>query len=205
VTVDCSASNRSNRYVATVEGASSRLRDPRISANGKQLAVGTDDGKEAIVWVYDLDGASAIRRLTLGGRSRYPVWSPDGRQIAFQSDREGDAALFIQRIDMSGAVERLTKPEQGVAHVPELWSPDGRHLLFSASKDGATFSPDGRWVAYTRAPRGQARSQIYVQTFPPAGTPYQISKEPRRVRTIPSGRATARSSITFRDRLGSQS
>jgi serine/threonine-protein kinase len=180
-------------------------REPRISANGKQLAVGTDDGKEAIVWVYDLDGTSAIRRLTLGGRSRYPVWSPDGRQIAFQSDREGDAAIFVQRTDMSGAVERLTKPEQGVAHVPESWSPDGKHLLFSASKDGAnfssfvlslpdrkatpfneltsarpinaTFSPDGRWVAYTWAPRAEARPQIYVQRFPPAGTPYQISKE----------------------------
>ncbi len=180
-------------------------REPRISANGKQLAVGTDDGKEAIVWVYDLDGASAIRRLTLGGRSLYPVWSPDGRQIAFQSDREGDAAIFVQRIDMSGAVERLTKPEQGVAHVPESWSPDGKHLLFSASRDGATFSlhvlslldrktttfneltsarpinatfsPDGRWVAYTWAPRAEARPHIYVQPFPPAGTPYQISKE----------------------------
>ena len=151
------------------------------------------------------DGASAIRRLTLGGRSLYPVWSPDGWQIAFQSDREGDAAIFVQRIDMSGAVQRLTQPEQGVAHVPESWSPDGKHLLFSASKDGATFSlhvlslpdrkttpfneltsarpinatfsPDGRWVAYTWAPRAEARPQIYVQTFPPAGTPYQISKE----------------------------
>jgi eukaryotic-like serine/threonine-protein kinase len=183
----------------------SAYREPRISANGKRLAVGTDDGKEASVWVYDLDGASAIRRLTLGGRSRYPVWSPDGQQIAFQSDREGDAAIFVQRTDMSGVVERLTRPEQGVAHVPESWSPDGKHLLFSASRDGATFSsyvlslpdrrttpfneltsarpinatfsPDGRWVAYTWTPRVDVRTQIYVQTFPPAGTPYQISKE----------------------------
>ena len=63
----------------SLERPQAAYREPRISANGKRLAVGTDDGKEAIEWVYELDGASAIRRLTLGGRSRYPVWS--GRSL----------------------------------------------------------------------------------------------------------------------------
>jgi Tol biopolymer transport system component len=180
-------------------------RDPRMSPDGKRVAFGSDDDKEAIVWVYDIAGTSAMRRLTLGGKNRYPVWSPDGQHIAFQSDREDDAAIFQQRADGSGTVERLTKPEQGWAHVPESWSPDGKALLFSASKEAAfsslvlwleerkttpfddvrstqpinaVFSPDGKWIAYTSssgAP-GTGGSQVYVQPFPPTGATYQISK-----------------------------
>src|SRR4029079_10178698 len=70
---------------------------PRLSPNGRQIAVGTDDGKDASVWIYDMSGATSIRRLTLGGRNRVPVWSPDGVHVAFQSDREGDLAIFLQR------------------------------------------------------------------------------------------------------------
>jgi Tol biopolymer transport system component len=90
-------------------------RDPRISPDGRQIAFGTDDGREASVWVYDLSGTSAMRRLTFGGNNRYPVWSPDGSRIALQSDREGDLAIFAQRTDGTGKAERLTKPEPGDA------------------------------------------------------------------------------------------
>jgi Tol biopolymer transport system component len=137
--------------------------------------VGSDDGKEAFVAIYELAGTSALRRLTFEGHNRFPVWSADGQRVAFQSDREGDLAIFSQRADGTGPVERLTKPEQGASHVPEAWSPDGKALLFSSFKDVAftlwvlsaedknvmpfgdvkspepiasVFSPDGRWVAY---------------------------------------------------------
>ena len=66
---------------------------PRIAPDGRHVAYDTDDGKDAIVWVYDLSGGRAPRRLTFGGRNRVPVWSPDGASVAFQSDREGDAAI----------------------------------------------------------------------------------------------------------------
>jgi Tol biopolymer transport system component len=51
--------------------------------------------------VYELSGASALRRLTFGGNNRMPIWSADGRRLAFQSDREGDLAVFWQPV--SGA------------------------------------------------------------------------------------------------------
>jgi Tol biopolymer transport system component len=178
---------------------------PRVSPDGKSVAFGTNDGKEAIVWIYELAGASAMRRLTFGGNNRFPMWSADGQRVAFQSDREGDLAIFWQRADGSGAAERLTKPEPTTSHIPEAWSPTGETLLFSAVKDAdvflwsltlpgkkaapfgavhstigpatAAFSPDGRWVAYYSNESGPI--MVYVQPFPATGAKYQISKEPQ--------------------------
>src|SRR4029077_10980819 len=53
---------------------------PRMSPDGKRVAFGTDDGKEATVWIYDLAGTSAMRRLTFGGRNRFPIWASDGER-----------------------------------------------------------------------------------------------------------------------------
>jgi serine/threonine protein kinase len=153
----------------------------RASRDGKQLVLDSDDGKEAIVWIYDMAATSSIRRLTLPleGQNRFPIWSPDGHRVVFQSDREGDLALFAQQTSGTGAVERLTKPEKGEAHVPGSWSRDGKHLAFTVVKEGRyslwmlslperttapfghvtsaepiepVFSPDGRWIAYASGP-----------------------------------------------------
>jgi dipeptidyl aminopeptidase/acylaminoacyl peptidase len=179
----------------------------RASRDGARLAIGSEDGKEAIVWIYDLAAGSAIRRLTFGGQNRYPIWSPDGQRVAFQSDREGDAGIFLQRADGTGAVDRVTNAERGEVHVPESWSPDGRVIAFSSVKDstnslwtvsvadkktarfadvrsaepiGAVFSPDGNWIAYASSPPGVGRSPergVFVQTFPATGARYQIPSQ----------------------------
>jgi serine/threonine-protein kinase len=178
---------------------------PRLSPDGKRIAVGSDDGKEAIVWIYDLSGATSIRRLTLGGRNRVPVWSADGEHVAFQSDREGDLAIWWQRADGTTPAERLTKPDKDTAHVPESWSPDGKTVLFSVAKGSsyavaalsfpdkkvtlfggiqtalppaAVFSPDGKWVAYSAATPEGVSSSLFVQPFPATGATYPISKGP---------------------------
>jgi serine/threonine-protein kinase len=106
---------------------------PRVSPNGKSVAFGIDDTREISVWLYDLAGGTAMRRLTFGGRNMYPIWSADGEWVAFWSDRDGDRAIFRQRADGSGVAERLTKPEGGSEHVPQAFSPDGAALLYSVS------------------------------------------------------------------------
>ena len=150
---------------------------PRVSPDGKRLAVEVADRTDTYIAIYDLDGRTALRRLTFGGSNRYPVWSRDSARVTFQSDREGDLAIFWQRADGTGPADRLTRPEKDQAHVPASWSPSDETLLLSvvpvkgdplgalftyarasgsvspfggvaSATLGPVFSPDGRWVAY---------------------------------------------------------
>ena len=175
---------------------------PRVSPDGKRIVFGTDDGNDAVVWIYELSGATAMRRLTFGGKNRFPIWSADGQRVAFQSDREGDLGIFWQAADGSGTAERLTTADKDTAHIPESWSPKEDVFLFRVTKGtdaslslfslkerratafasirsispiDAVFSPDGRWVAYSAqmTPDGNQRF-VYVQPFPPTGATYQI-------------------------------
>jgi serine/threonine-protein kinase len=170
----------------------------RVSPDRKRAAVSTDD-ENPNVWIIDLVAGTAPRQLTLGGKNQYPVWSHDGERVAFQSDREGDQAIFWQKADGTGVAERLTKPDQGVAHMPDSWSPDGKTLSYSAVKGAeaavwihsiqdkkstvfasqasaviarSAFSPDGQWLAYQSNETGQ--NQIFVQPFPATGAKYPI-------------------------------
>lgn len=176
-------------------------RAPRASPDGRFVAFDTEDDREPAVWIYEIGGGSAMRRLTFGGRNRSPVWSPDGQWVAFESDREGDAAIFRQRADGSGPAERLTTAAKGEIHRPHSWSPDGSVLLYALHKeaqsslwtwslqdrkaapfpdthsvgniDGA-FSPDGRWMAYQVRESTTVLGQVYLQPYPPTGTKYLV-------------------------------
>ena len=172
---------------------------PRLSPGGSQLAIATDDGKEANIWIYDLKSHSPIRRLTFNGRNLFPVWTPDGRYVTFQSDRDGDRAIFKQPADGNVSAERLTKPEAGTQHEPESWSRDGQMLTVNVirgtqntfirqSADGklvplngplavqkhTAFSPDGKWIAYMSSEQN-GLTQVFVQPFPATGAKFQVS------------------------------
>jgi len=175
---------------------------PRISPDGKSVAFGMDDGREANIWIYDLTGTTSMRRLTYGGANRYPIWTRDGKRIAFQSDREGDVSIFWQTLDSTATAQRLTKAEKGLRHVPDSWSPDDRYLSFTANQDGkgtirilslkdgkdssfaeassaslssSAFSPDQKWIAYQSDEAG--RPDVLIQRFPATGGKQLISKE----------------------------
>jgi serine/threonine-protein kinase len=176
---------------------------PRISPDGKHLAVGTAGPKEFNIWIYDFDANTSIRRLTFGGKNQVAVWTPDGKRIVFRSDRDGEG-LFWQAADGSGAAERLTAIDKNTAlyHGPLEWTPDGKILTFFISRaDGGgsiwtldeerkiqplvasssnannmrrtSFSPDGKWMTYSSNEEGEF--SVYVQPFPLSGAKYKIS------------------------------
>jgi serine/threonine-protein kinase len=176
---------------------------PRLSPDGKQLVVETDDGKDQIVSVYDMSAGATLRRLTFGGKNQFPIWSNDGKHIIYTSDREGDNGLFWQLADGTGAAERLTKSEPGVQHEAQATDPSGKTLAFFAARGASggisilslsgertskvfvetpnyfqphmTFSPDGRWIAY--ASTEVATVQLFVQPYPATGAKYQITAD----------------------------
>ena len=177
---------------------------PRVSPDGTRLAFGTSDGKAAVISIYELSNASAVRQITFEGNNRFPIWSTDGSRVAFQSDRQGDPAIFWQPAN-GGTAEKLTTPEPGTSHTPESWSPDGDILLFSATKGplsslwtfslkdrkatpfggvkdstiptNAMFSPDGRWVAYQTGQAGTTEGTSYVEPFPSDGSKHLIARQ----------------------------
>jgi serine/threonine-protein kinase len=176
---------------------------PRLSPDGKRIVYDTDDGTDAVVWTYDLSGSTSPLRITFAGRNNYPIWTPDGLRIAFQSTREGDNGIFWQRADGGGMAERLTTPTGILRHEPQAWSPHGDVLLFAETgpkaslhtlsladkkvalfggvdvrpppvSPSASFSPDGRWVAYSVG-EGGAPPSVYVQPFPTTDAKYEIA------------------------------
>ena len=175
---------------------------PRVSPNGRFVAVTTDDVKEAAIWIYELAGTSAIQRLTFTGKNRHPIWSRDSVWVAYQSDREGDDAIFRQRADGTGAIERVTKAEKGTSHIPHAWSPRADVILFSVRageryalwnvdvrtgrmerwgevesgiQAEAVYSPDGTWVAYQSDESGYP--EIYVQPSTGRGPKYMVPRD----------------------------
>ena len=168
---------------------------PRLSPDGTRVAFHSDTGTVAIVWMYDLSGTTAMRRLTLVGRNRFPVWSPDSQHVAFQSDREGDLGIFRQRADGAGTAERLTKADPGTSHVPQSWSPDGRYLLYDTVTDSVVNPGRGRGprslmilsvADRTSMPFGDVRSAFATSaTFSPDGqwVAYTVSAQATGTRT----------------------
>jgi len=172
---------------------------PRVSPDGMLVAVGIEDAKGADVWIYELSGTTQRRQLTVRGANRYPIWTADSQRVSFQSDREGDLGIWWQPANGSTEAQRLTKPQQGVAHIPDSWSPVDQKLLFtsvkgseaavwiyslqdnketvfaqipSAALRSSVFSPDGRWIAYQSNETG--RNQIWVQPFPATSAKFPI-------------------------------
>ena len=104
---------------------------PRVSPDGRLLAVSRSDAGSPDIWTYELSGGAEMQRLTFGGRSRFPIWSADSRRVTYQSIQ--DRGIWWVAVD-GGTPERLTTPLENEEHVPESWSPDGSRLLFAVRK-----------------------------------------------------------------------
>ena len=174
------------------------FQQPRLSPDGKRFAVSIVEGLGTDVWVYDLERGQRLK-LTTGGRSRRSVWSPDGTRIAFYATPEGrgDQDLFVVP-STGGQSERLL--DRPGFQYPEAWTLDG--LVFadapqaggperrdlwvlppgntaralvetSAGERAASFSPNGRWLAFVSNESG--RDDVYVLPFPGPGPRIPVS------------------------------
>ena len=116
--------------------------EPSLSRNGRRLAYSTFVSDPDVV-ALEL-GSGRSWRIGSGLEDGSPAVSPDRTRIVFSSERDGGFDLWQQLVEGGrprGTPSRLTD--------------------LPGSEATPSFSPDGRWLAYTRALREQR--QIWIQ------------------------------------------
>jgi tricorn protease len=131
-------------------------------------------------------GSTRNLTSTPGVHERSPDWSPDGKWIAYLSDRSGEYEIYLQ--PQKGGEEVRVTTDGSVYRYAIRWSPDSKKLLFwdkllrlwyvdidekkpvlmDSSTQGqpndGVWSPDSRWVAYSKADRSLNRS-VYLYSL----------------------------------------
>jgi len=176
--------------LADSEPGSIFLPDPRLSPDGRRVAVSTSGIRGQDAWVLEI-ARGTQSRMTFEGRNTRPLWSPNGKDLFFASTGGGGTYnIFSAPADGRGAARQLTS---GAYRVPSSISSDGRTVLFRQigegwdigmvrldEKDGVSepelllgtrfnehtgmLSPDDRWLAYVSDESG--REEVYVTSFP---------------------------------------
>jgi Tol biopolymer transport system component len=164
--------DRSGTARGTIGDPDATLSSPRVSPDGRRVAVSRVVQGNTDVWL--LDGARASRFTFDAARDQFSVWSPDGTRMMFRSSRTGAGDLYQKLTSGAGVEERLVTSDQ--LKTPTSWSADSRFLLYFSTdpqtnadlwvvpmagvhtpsvflktpfrEANGAFSPDGRWVAY---------------------------------------------------------
>jgi serine/threonine-protein kinase len=170
----------------------------RLSPDGRNAMVSMRND----LWLYELDSGRRTRFTRDGSAGDPMAWDPSGVRLAYSSNRGGTASInaWVQPADGSGEPRQLTKLD-GQIDV-DWWSPDGRVLALHQHRpdggqsmlmlrmdtdspapelfvedepwaEGATFSPDGRYVAYMSSETG--RREVYIRTYPRSGGKTPVS------------------------------
>jgi serine/threonine protein kinase/Tol biopolymer transport system component len=190
---------RAGRVLGTV-GEPGVHFDPMISRDGNRVSLEKHDRERASgdIWTIDLQRGAFSRLTSAAGFETTPVWSPDGRRVAYASDQGTLPKIYVRDASGTGAEEVLVPGD--TRPFATDWSRDGGHVLLmtnggrtrmdiwsfdvargvaapmmaSPFNEGwATFSPDGRWIAFV-SDAAQQR-QVYVRSFPDGAAQTQIS------------------------------
>jgi Tol biopolymer transport system component len=173
---------------------------PRLSPDGRRLAIEVQDSRGNNIWVTDL-ASQATERLTREGVSERPEWSPDGRRLLYVSSRTNDNSLWWQPADGSGPAELLLESAAANTIREAVFTPDGRGVVFRQDTPDSNrdvlllplagdrtplplltsidddkhprVSPDGRWLAYVSNRSGS--EEVYVRPISGAGARVSVS------------------------------
>jgi tricorn protease len=172
------------------------IRNAALSPTGVRTAF---EARGDIFTVPTEKGDSRNLTRSSGAHDRSPAWSPDGTRIAWLSDATGEYQLMIG--DPLGIQEpRAIALPSPIFYSEPAWSPDGRRILLQdnhvnlwvvevesgramkvdtetyhdPSRDfDAVWSPDSRWVAYSKNLDNHMRA-IFAYSLD-AGRAWQIT------------------------------
>lgn len=171
--------------------------EPRMSPDGKDVALVIGSGKDYDVWIYNIPN-NTMNRFTFGGPNRTPVWSPDGKRIAYSYSPSDKASVIIRQADGTGPDEKIPMDHRTYVN---CWSHDGSTIflsipiaesgwdLYTLPLNGdrkvhpwlttkfdefqASLSSDGKWVSFFYRERGSG--EIYVRPFSSGEGKWQVS------------------------------
>ena len=121
----------------------------RLSSDEKKLALAIGQPNHTI-WIYDLE-REAKSRFTFDDKCHSsPVWSPDGSRLAY-SVAEGalqEAAVFSKASNGAGEPKQIlgSVPGDKTEQSPSDWSPDGRWIIYTRGTLGAGSQGTDLWV-----------------------------------------------------------
>ena len=180
--------NRDGNERLLLEGGS-YLR-PSLSPDGRYVAVGRRNPLD--IWLFDSQRDVSTRFTFHDSSDQSPFWSPDGTRLVFASNRAGPYNLFWKALETDEPASAVAPSEYW--EFPSDWSQDGSYILFMEehpstgddiwiysieegrarpflatefNENSATFSPDGRWIAYASNESGQ--SEIFVRSVDTSG------------------------------------
>ena len=135
-------------------------RTPRLSPNGRQLAVTVQGADGSQFWAMDLERGN-LSRATIEGNNAFPAWSPGGERLLFASDRAGSFDLYIKSSDGGGEASRVTEGEYD--RFPTDWVGD-TIVLVALTYRPARMSSSSR--STRRTPSGQSPTDLSVKAQP---------------------------------------
>jgi serine/threonine-protein kinase len=184
--------------VSPVADARRRFEDPRVSPDGRRVALTIRDENDADIWTYDLSRGTFSRVTSSPTTQYHAIWSPDSRRLFFVFE---EPVFHIYSQDIDGpATEPMRVLDGPYDMIPHAVSPDGQLLIYQrndpktraglwildmkgrtsrvlldtgADERDAALSPDGRWLAYVSDATGP--DEIFVQAFPGGGNRTQVS------------------------------
>ncbi|HUD71271.1 MAG TPA: hypothetical protein VMQ62_04850, partial [Dongiaceae bacterium] len=192
-------SDRQGKLTPVVESRREYLSPPRLSPDGRRVAVPIVADGNTDIWIIDLVRDTQTRLTFDEGRDLYPVWSHDGQFVYFTSNRLGKWNILRKRADGTGPEESMiTSDEEMDAYaasadgqylgfhnlsssgdtmiLPLKGEPKPRPIFTSPASDGdPVFSPDGRWVSYDSDESG--RWEVYVRPIDGKGGRWQVSAQ----------------------------
>ena len=136
-----SRAGKTNLYLLDQGGAELRaLTDnPAINVNpavckaGNQMAFASDRSGNPQIYLMDLASGEAHRLTYKGDYNTAPAFSPDCKKIVYEGRTGGVFQIFVTNTDGSGT-RQLTN--EGSNESP-TWSPDGRYIAFSSKRHGS--------------------------------------------------------------------